>query len=104
MTTTPSMLTVPSTSRMASTAAWSAPILSPRPAMRAAASAAASVVRTSSSARLRSGWLLWAMAAEPMDSAHRLRDRHQGGDGPRALGGQAQVETVDLPGELVDGL
>ena len=36
-------------------AAWSAAILSPRPTQRAAASAAASVTRTSSRARLRSG-------------------------------------------------
>ena len=40
---------------MASTAAPSAPFLSPRPIHRLAASAAASVVRTSSSARFRSG-------------------------------------------------
>ncbi len=38
-----------------STAAWSAATLSPRPIQRALASAAASVTRTSSSARLRSG-------------------------------------------------
>src|SRR4051794_8351800 len=55
MTTTPAMFTVPSISRMASTAAWSAASLSPRPTQRPAASAAASVTRTSSSARLRSG-------------------------------------------------
>src|SRR4051794_15640548 len=46
---------LPSISRMASTAAWSAASLSPRPDQRAAASAAYSVTRTSSSARLRSG-------------------------------------------------
>ncbi len=40
---------------MAFTAAPSAPFLSPRPTQRAAAMAAASVTRTSSSARLRSG-------------------------------------------------
>ena len=40
---------------MASTAAPSAPSLSPRPIQRAAARAAASVTRTSSMARLRSG-------------------------------------------------
>ena len=40
---------------MASTAAPSAPSLSPRPIQRAHASAAYSVVRTSSMARLRSG-------------------------------------------------
>src|SRR5919112_238513 len=55
ITTMPSMATVSSTTRMASTAAWSAPSLSPRPIHRDAASAAASVTRTSSMARLRSG-------------------------------------------------
>jgi len=44
-----------STIRMALTAAPSAPSLSPRPIHRDAASAAASVTRTSSMARLRSG-------------------------------------------------
>src|SRR2546423_2657525 len=43
--------------RIPSTAAWSAAILSPRPTQRAAAIAADSVTRTSSSARLRSGRL-----------------------------------------------
>src|SRR3954468_15292342 len=55
MTTTPFMLTVPMSARMASTAAPSPPFLSPRPTQRPAAIAAASVTRTSSSARLRSG-------------------------------------------------
>ena len=55
MTTMPSIGTVSSTMRMASTAAPSAPSLSPRPIHRDAASAAASVTRTSSMARLRSG-------------------------------------------------
>ncbi len=41
---------------MASTAAWSAPFLSPRPMNGTARMAAASVARTSSIARLRSGW------------------------------------------------
>src|SRR4029450_1913197 len=41
--------------RMASTAAWSTASLSPKPILRAAAMAAASVTRTSSRARLRSG-------------------------------------------------
>src|SRR4051794_25077577 len=77
MTTTPSMLPVPSTSRIASTAAWSAPSLSPRPTIRAAARAAASVVRTSSRARLRSGCEgCTLMAPQPMwrrlDRARRL--------------------------------
>src|SRR5687768_5373212 len=55
MTTTPFMLTVPMRARMASTAAPSPPFLSPRPTQRPAAMAAASVTRTSSIARLRSG-------------------------------------------------
>lgn len=49
------MGTVDSTVRIASTAAPSAPSLSPRPTQRDAAIAALSVTRTSSSARLRSG-------------------------------------------------
>ena len=55
MTTTPSMATVASTTRIAFTAAPSAPSLSPAPIQRLAAIAAASVTRTSSRARLRSG-------------------------------------------------
>src|SRR6188472_859581 len=55
ITTTPRIWTVAIICRMASTATPSAPSLSPRPTQRAAASAAASVTRTSSSARLRSG-------------------------------------------------
>src|SRR3712207_4175344 len=55
MTTTPFMLTVPMRARIASTAAPSPPFLSPRPTHRPAAIAPASVTRTSSRARLRSG-------------------------------------------------
>ena len=55
MTTIPSIGTLESTVRMASTAAPSAPSLSPRPIQRLAAMAAASVTRTRSMARLRSG-------------------------------------------------
>src|ERR687887_243778 len=55
MTTTPSIDTVSSIARIASTAAWSAAFLSPRPTQRPAPIAAASVTRTSSSARFRSG-------------------------------------------------
>ena len=55
MTTTPAIVTVSSISRIPSTAAWSAAFLSPRPTQRPAPIAAASVTRTSSSARLRSG-------------------------------------------------
>ena len=49
------MLTVPMSARIASTAAPSPPFLSPRPTQRPAAIAPASVTRTSSRARLRSG-------------------------------------------------
>src|SRR3954470_2486814 len=55
MTTTPFIDTVDTSCRIALTAAWSAPFFSPRPTQRPAAIAAASVTRTSSSARLRSG-------------------------------------------------
>src|SRR3954451_7433046 len=55
ITTTPSICTVSSISRIASTAAPSAFSFSPRPTQRAAASAPYSVTRTSSIARLRSG-------------------------------------------------
>src|SRR5438105_140045 len=51
----PSMRTVSSIRRIASTAAPSAASFSPRPTQRAAASAPYSVTRTSSMARLRSG-------------------------------------------------
>src|SRR3954469_10858228 len=57
MTTTPFMAIEARTGRIASTAAWSTRSLSPRPMKRPAAMAAASVTRTSSSARLRSGSL-----------------------------------------------
>ena len=50
---------------MASTAAPSADSFSPRPIQRAQASAAYSVVRTSSMARLRSGRTWRAPAADP---------------------------------------
>src|SRR5690242_18417119 len=49
------MLTLSSTKRIASTAAWSALSFSPRPIQRAAAIAPASVTRTSSIAMFRSG-------------------------------------------------
>src|SRR5215471_4723673 len=55
MTTIPCIETVLIMRRIASTAAWSAAFLSPRPIQRDAKVAADSVTRTSSSARLRSG-------------------------------------------------
>src|SRR5258708_1686447 len=54
MTTVPAIDRLLSASRIASTAAWSAAFSSPRPIQRDAESAAASVTRTASSARLRS--------------------------------------------------
>ncbi len=54
ITTVPSICTVSKDLRMASTAAPSASFFLPRPIQREAASAAASVTRTSSRARLRS--------------------------------------------------
>ena len=65
--------------RIASTAAWSAAFLSPRPTQRAAASAAASVTRTSSRARLRSGvWRCMAAIVEPAAGAARAGTRRRG--------------------------
>ena len=66
MTTIPSMATVWSTTRMAFTAAPSAPSLSPRPIHRLAAMAAASVTRTSSMARLRSGACSWRSTGQTL--------------------------------------
>src|SRR5437868_9148358 len=63
------MTTVSSMARIASTAAWSAAILSPRPIQRPAPIAAASVTRTSSSARLRSG-VLTAERLHPFGRFH----------------------------------
>ena len=98
MTTMPSIDTVLSTRRMASTAAPSAAFLSPRPIHRPAASAAASVTRTSSMARLRSGDLglgypsrLLSGGCYPGDrtrprsrSAERLETRWTNAAAPRA--------------------
>src|SRR5580700_8249283 len=54
MTTVPAIARLFNASRIASTAAWSAAFSSPRPISREAESAAASVTRTASNARLRS--------------------------------------------------
>ena len=63
ITTTPLIDTELISTRIALTAAPSAPFLSPRPTQRPAAIAAASVTRTSSRARLRSGaWVAGAWA------------------------------------------
>src|SRR3954447_8684002 len=71
ITTTPSIRTVSSIRRMASTAAPSAFSFSPSPTQRAAASAPYSVTRTSSIARLRSG-------RAPRSSATRGNLHHPG--------------------------
>src|SRR5215475_272347 len=63
MTTVPSIDRVLSALRMASTAAWSAFFSSPRPISLDAASAAASVTRTASSARLRSSFTSLAIVS-----------------------------------------
>ena len=72
ITTTPSIETVLRTRRMASTAAPSAAFLSPRPIQRPAASAAASVPRTSSMARLRSGACGWVSMTSEATRRARL--------------------------------
>ena len=96
MMTVPVMLTVPRIRRMASTAAPSAPSLSPRPTHLAAAIAAASVVRTSSMARLRSG-ALFVMA----ETLPTCRTAPQGGRGCEH-GGMAHIDDED-PIDEADG-
>src|SRR4051812_8668862 len=119
MTTTPSMWMVSSTARMASTAAWSAAILSPRPIQAALASAAASVTRTSSRARLRSGrWVLTGFM-EASDGAGRLalelglalaheragehQQRARQGDEPAVLQAQERVARARPVDQAVVG-
>ena len=113
--------------RMASTAAPSPAFLSPRPSQRADARAAASVTRTRSKARLRSGASIrdislsrkyeWFMNARPppiqrlrrywehrsgeaalQEKAHRpTAGRHASGRGIRARGGHVQSYHEVLP-------
>src|SRR4029453_19032768 len=97
MTTTPSIETVSSSSRIASTAAPSAPSLSPRPIQRAHASAAYSVVLTSSMARLRSGL---RTPDSISDDARRLpRGRV---DRLAQIAGREQAERRDQRDEVAD--
>src|SRR5919202_1072433 len=90
MTTMPSMRTVSSIRRIASTAAWSAASFSPRPTQRAAAMAPYSVTRTSSRARLRSGRALegpvvrWSDAGRPNLDVLGLAPEAAPGDEERA--------------------
>src|ERR1700676_4048975 len=87
ITTTPSMEMLDSTILMALTAAPSAPSLSPRPIHRDAARAAASVTRTSSMARLRSG--ACGMVTEATIVAGEDVNPPQGaGEGPAAWSGR----------------
>src|SRR3954454_14939099 len=101
MTTKPSMWAVSSTRRIASTAAWSAASLSPMPTRRAAASAAASVTRTSSRARLRSGRLPSIGSDDPRGLADALGLRRSLG---RAEEHEQDAEQGDEPSPReVDG-
>src|SRR2546425_8519301 len=76
ITTVPSIAIASKALRMASIAATSVAVSSPRPMSRAEASAAASVTRTSSMARLRSmpGTLGASAAQQPLEQRVRLRD------------------------------
>src|SRR6266511_3905972 len=108
MTTTPSIETPFTTSRMASTAAWSADSLSPRPIHRPAARAAASVTRASSNARLRSGawrcsmtgllgWSEGSRGLYPAPIVHaktRCRYRGRGDDATRPLAAGVRTRGV----------
>src|SRR4051812_3933417 len=97
MTTTPRMLTLSSTKRIASTAAWSALSFSPRPIQRAAAIAPASVTRTSSIAMLRSGACRCAcIRLAILHSLRRLDPDQVEGAGDHALRGPAQREAKRL--------
>src|SRR3954470_23789491 len=104
MTTTPFMLTVPMRARIASTAAPSPPFLSPRPTQRPAAIAAASVTRTSSRARLRSG--AGRSARKPLPG---LVGRESGSDtqtsssDQRVLGSYVHAHRPDRPATAAPG-
>src|ERR1700758_642297 len=78
---------------MASPAAWSASSLSPRPIQRAAAIAAASVTRTSSSAMLRSGAVRALMGSHPVRCLDADEVEAAGDHGPRRLA-EAEPESL----------
>src|SRR3954471_10068853 len=104
MTTRPSIVTLPSTMRMASTAAPSAPSLSPRPTQRLAASAAASVVRTSSMARLRSGaWRSDVMGPDVTLAGVTARDDWQAAYDASPKRDVEPATISGVPGEPVYG-
>src|SRR5437867_3146537 len=95
ITTTPSIETVSSIVRIASTAAWSALSFSPRPIQRAAPSAAASVTRTSSSARLRSGRISTKRTPHPFGRVDSDEIETPGNDALRRTD-QPQPECLGL--------
>src|SRR5215218_7378728 len=110
MTTTPSIRTLSSIRRMASTAAPSAFSFSPSPTQRAAASAPYSVTRTSSMARLRSG-LGGAVSDKAPGNLHHAG--RLGGVGVQRLSERAgrhedrRADQADQPADLelhVDGV
>ena len=86
--------------RIASTAAPSAPFLSPRPTQREAASAADSVTRTSSSARLRSGFCELAIIEAHRTGWRRVRPQNEAAPGrlPTSVMGQI-VADLSLPAQ-----
>src|SRR5262245_49419946 len=114
MTTVPRMSVVSNIRRSASTARWSAALRSPRPMRRAEASAAASVTRTISRARLRSfnmpaAWHTTVPAstgaerrAERLRDADRLAASIDAGVQSVAVGDQLAVPP-DLVGEAYPG-
>src|SRR4051794_16051317 len=103
MTTTPRIWTVAIICRIASTATPSAPSLSPRPTQRAAASAAASVTRTSSSARLRSGESGAASRLSVMRGAYRSGNAPQHDDrGDQGERREDERDPVELGVARVD--
>src|SRR4051795_13404002 len=106
MTTTPSIRTVSSISRIASTAAPSAASLSPRPTQRAAASAPYSVTRTSSMARLRSGRApVWSGVRSSDARGLRLDVLRLSAEAPeRYEEGPEQTDQVAVLDRDVDGV
>src|SRR5829696_5462358 len=103
MTTTPSICTVSSIRRIASTAAPSAFSFSPSPTQRAAASAPYSVTRTSSMARLRSGRAAGLASTAPgnlHDSGRLFRVGGQRLSERAADHEQRRAEQADEPADL----
>jgi hypothetical protein len=99
------METVSSIARMASTAAWSAASLSPRPTHRAQLRAADSVTRTSSSARFRSGATPFPAAiAGNLHPLGRLDPHEVERTGDHRGGGLAQREAEGLVVALEDAV